>query len=174
MAVTLEERDLFLAQLYEEKAETRELKKDINRFKMKQLQAAKAEAKNADTPDLQQSVESIKRLGFELTSLEQSPAVLDYKYLKDEIESMKVQSKPTFSNRRLKRPGSKSVGKYKAPAFHESKRYLDGESQFNKPDTARSLKQERDFLLYKLDELEQVKTNLRAELNGQRRLVSEL
>ena len=45
---------------------------------------------------MRQSVESIKRLGFELTSIEQSPAVLDYKNLKDEIESMRVPSKPVF------------------------------------------------------------------------------
>lgn len=57
--------------------------------------------------------------------------------------------------------------------MHESKRYLDGEPLHNK-ESNRSIKQERDFLLYKLDELEQVKCNLKAELNAQRRLVTEL
>ena len=35
LSVTLEERDLFLAQLYEEKAETRKLRKEINNMKLK-------------------------------------------------------------------------------------------------------------------------------------------
>lgn len=60
----MEERDLFLASLYEEKANVRELRKDINGLKLKQLAAVK-DVQQA--PDLTQSVESVKRLGFELT-----------------------------------------------------------------------------------------------------------
>lgn len=41
LANTLEERDLFLAQLYEEKTVVRELKKDINNVKLKELRALK-------------------------------------------------------------------------------------------------------------------------------------
>ena len=42
---------------------------------------------------------------------------------------------------------------------------MDSEPLHNK-DTTRSLQQERDFLMYKLDELESVKANMKAELNA--------
>lgn len=41
LANTLEERDMFLAQLYEQKANVRELTKELNNYKLRQLNASR-------------------------------------------------------------------------------------------------------------------------------------
>ena len=53
--------------------------------------------------------------------------MLDYKNIKDDIDSLNVITKPQFgNNRRLKRPMSKSVGRYKASAIFDAKNFIDG------------------------------------------------
>ena len=80
LSVASEERDYYLRQLYDEKATIREMKKELNDLKLKKISDLKNSG-NLKSQLMQQSAESIKRLGADLIELDESDPVQEYKFL---------------------------------------------------------------------------------------------